>query len=116
MLAGVIGAAVMFTRVVVDGDSMLPTLEEGDRLLVLRIGHRRRLRAGDLVTLRDPRESGPVVLVKRVADLDGGSADVRGDNPPASTDTRAFGRVPLASVTGKVLYRYGPPGRSGGVR
>jgi nickel-type superoxide dismutase maturation protease len=116
ILIGVVGAAMVFTRVVVEGDSMLPTLVEGDRLLVVRIGHRPRLRPGDLVTLRDPRAGGPVGLVKRVADLDGESADVRGDNPSASTDSRAFGRVPIACLTGKVLYRYGPPGRSGGVR
>jgi nickel-type superoxide dismutase maturation protease len=116
-LMGAVGAAAVFSRVAVAGDSMLPTLEPGDRLLVLRIGHRRLIRPGDLVTVRDPREDGSRrVLVKRVGDLDGESAEVTGDNPDASTDSRSFGRVPLSFVTGRVLYRYAPGPRAGVVR
>jgi nickel-type superoxide dismutase maturation protease len=111
---GALGVAAVLSRVVVSGDSMLPTLEPGDRLVVLRFGHRRGLRPGDLVTLLDPREGGPArVMVKRIGDLDSEGAEVAGDNPDASTDSRTFGRVPLTSVTGKVLYRYAPPERAG---
>ena len=107
----------MFSRVAVAGDSMLPALEPGDRLVVLRLGHRRRLRAGDLVTVRDPRADGDGrVLVKRIADVDPESVELTGDNPDASTDSRSFGRVPLGLVTGKVLYRYAPRPRAGVVR
>jgi hypothetical protein len=56
------------------------------------------------------------MLVKRVGDVDSDSAEVAGDNPDASTDSRTFGRVPLGSVTGKVLYRYFPAERAGVVR
>jgi type IV secretory pathway protease TraF len=67
--------------------------------------------------VRDPREEGPGrVLVKRIADLDRSEAEVIGDNPDASTDSRSFGRVPLTSVTGRVLYRYAPAQRAGRVR
>lgn len=114
---GALGVAAAFFRVVVEGDSMLPTLEPGDRLVVLRSGYRRRLRTGDLVTVRDPREEGRGrVLVKRIADLDRSEAEVSGDNPDASADSRSFGRVPLESVTGRVLYRYAPAERAGRVR
>ena len=114
LVLGALGLAAVFSRVVVSGDSMLPTLEPGDRLLVLRLGHRRGLRLGDLVTVRDPRGDGPRrVLVKRVGDAEGESVEVAGDNPDASTDSRSFGRVPLALVTGKVLYRYAPAERAG---
>jgi hypothetical protein len=37
---------------------------------------------------------------------------VAGDNPAASTDSRALGPLPRRSVLGVVVYRYGPPGRS----
>jgi nickel-type superoxide dismutase maturation protease len=111
----VLGAAAL-SRVVVSGDSMLPTLEPGDRLVVLRLAHRRGLRRGDLVTVRDPRDGPARMLVKRVGDVDSDSAEVAGDNPDASTDSRTFGRVPLGSVTGKVLYRYSPAERAGVVR
>jgi nickel-type superoxide dismutase maturation protease len=114
LLFGAVGLAAVFARVVVSGDSMLPTLEQGDRLLVLRFGHRRGLRLGDLVTVRDPTDDGRgAVLVKRVGDVDRESVELTGDNPEASTDSRSFGRVPLASVTGKVLYRYAPAERAG---
>ena len=114
MVLAAAGAATVFTRVEIVGDSMLPTLEQGDRLVVLRFGHRRRLRLGDLVTVRDPREDGHRrVLVKRVADVDREGVELTGDNPEASTDSRSFGRVPLGSVTGKVLYRYAPAPRAG---
>ncbi len=93
---------------------MTPTLEAGDRLLVLRLGHRWRLRPGDLVTLEAPPGPGrPARLVKRVVDADGTSVEVAGDNPVASTDSRTFGRLPARTVTGKVLYRYAPPERAG---
>ena len=106
-----------FGRVTVTGDSMRPTLEEGDCLVVLRLGSRWRLRAGALVTVRDPRpDAGDRVLVKRVADLGPRSAALAGDNPERSTDSRAFGQVPLSSVTGRAFYRYAPPGRTGRVR
>jgi len=104
----------VFTRVTVAGDSMLPTLVPGDRLLVLRLIHRPGLRPGRIVTVRDPRaEADGRVLIKRIAALDAAGATLVGDNPAASTDSRTFGPVPVRSITGTVLYRYGPAGRSG---
>ncbi|HEX4904579.1 MAG TPA: S26 family signal peptidase [Acidimicrobiales bacterium] len=94
--------------VVVDGDSMRPTLEPGDRLVVLRLPPR----VGDLVALR--REGR--VLVKRVAALDGDQLVVHGDNATASTDSRTFGPVRRSSVLGRVVYRYAPTARAGRVQ
>ncbi|MEA2704918.1 MAG: hypothetical protein QOD63_2863 [Actinomycetota bacterium] len=88
---------------------MLPTLEPGDRLLVLRGP---RARPGDLVTVPDPRDTSRT-LVKRVASVAGGAVVVVGDNPGRSTDSRAFGTVPAASVRGRVVYRYHPDHRRG---
>ena len=99
-------------RVEVAGDSMRPTLEPGDRLLVLR---GRRARPGDLVTVPDPRDASRTV-VKRVASVSGDGVVVRGDNPSQSTDSRSFGAVPAASVRGRVVYRYHPDHRRGQVR
>jgi len=52
-------------------------------------------------------------VVKRVADVSGGTVVVRGDNPDASTDSRTFGPVPAASIGGRVVYRYFPERRRG---
>ena len=95
-------------RFVVTGDSMLPTLRPGDRLLVARIGHAHE---GDLVVVRDPRSPSRLVC-KRVVSADARHIVVRGDNPDASTDSRAFGPVPVERVIGRVLRRYYPPGLS----
>ena len=70
---------------------------------------------GDVVAVPRPRGVRGRLLVKRVAGVDRprGTVEVRGDAPDASTDSRTFGPVPLASVVGRAVYRYGPPGRSG---
>ncbi len=100
-------AVRLFGRIVVEGDSMRPTLLPGDRLLVLRGG---RARPGDLVVSADPRERSRVV-VKRVAAVGPEGLTVHGDNPAASTDSRSFG--PLRRVDGRALYRYHPAHRAG---
>jgi len=111
-------AARCVHRVAVEGGSMAPTLLDGDRLLVLSrsLCPVVRLEVGDIVALCDPRLPGRL-LVKRVASINRSNltVDVRGDAPDASTDSRHFGPVPLASVIGRVVHRYGPPGRSGPV-
>ena len=96
-------------RMEVGGESMRPTLEPGDRLLVLRGP---RARPGDLVAVADPRDASRT-LVKRVASVSGGGVLVVGDNPSGSTDSRAFGTVPATSVAGRVVYRYHPDHRRG---
>jgi nickel-type superoxide dismutase maturation protease len=95
----------------VEGDSMRPDLEPGDRLLVVR---RRRLRSGDLVALADPRQP-ERTMVKRVAVVDPEHATVTvlGDNRAASTDSRTFGPVPRELVLGRAVYRYWPEHRRG---
>lgn len=105
-------------RVVVEGASMAPTLLDGDRLVVLARpwGPPARPAVGELVAVPDPRRPARV-LVKRVASVDWTDRTlvVLGDAPDASTDSRHFGPVPLRSVIGRVVHRYGPPGRSGPV-
>jgi nickel-type superoxide dismutase maturation protease len=97
-------------RVEVQGASMAPTLQEGDRLVALG---RLRGRPGDIVAVRDPRVPSRL-LVKRVNGVEvDRSLRVSGDNPHASTDSRTFGPVPPALVVGRVVWRYWPPPRRG---
>ncbi|MBV9285574.1 MAG: nickel-type superoxide dismutase maturation protease [Acidimicrobiia bacterium] len=102
-------------RVAVNGDSMRPALEPGDRLLVVRFP-RLRPSPGDVVAVVDPREPNRV-LVKRVTDVDAdGRVTVVGDNPAASTDSRTFGAVDAGLVVGRAFYRYWPQARRGRLR
>lgn len=99
-------------RVVVEGDSMRPALEPGDRLLVLPW---LRPRPGTVVAAADPRDPARTI-VKRVAAVDGdGCAVLLGDAPHASTDSRTFGPVPPDLVRGRAVWRYFPPARRGRV-
>jgi nickel-type superoxide dismutase maturation protease len=100
--------ALLF-RVVVEGESMWPTLVPGDRLLVVRT---RRVRRGDLVAVPDPRERGRTI-VKRVALVERDAVTVVGDNAGASTDSRVFGPVDRRDLRGRVVYRYWPEDRRG---
>lgn len=92
--------------VVVRGESMAPTLRDGDRLVV-RVG--RRPVPGDLVVFRARDvvpESEPALMVKRVARVaPDGSVVVRGDNA-RSQDSRHFGGVPGESIVGVVRRRW----------
>lgn len=118
-LVGAAAAAVAallgrgFDVVEVRGRSMTPALWPGDRLLVLPL--RRAPRIGEIVLAPDPREPSRE-LVKRVAAVSATGVTLRGDNPAASTDARAFGSVPVDSVRWRAVARTWPPGRIGLLR
>ncbi len=104
---------------VVVGDSMEPTLVQGDRVLVDRWScSRRSPRVGEVILVRT--DDGAIV-VKRVAraprHAPGGltrpSVWVLGDNPGASRDSRHFGAVPIDRVAGRLAWRYWPVSRFG---
>ena len=121
-LAAVAAAAVAAGRwldiVAVSGRSMAPTLLAGDRLLVEAFSYRRRPPcAGEIVLAADPRRPSRE-LVKRIGGVDpsSGSAELVGDAPDASTDSRSFGPVDLVDVRWRAAFRVWPPGRVGLVR
>jgi nickel-type superoxide dismutase maturation protease len=92
------------SQVIVQGPSMEPTLWPGDRLLTVpAIG--RALRAGDVVVVADPADS-QHRLVKRIRGVGGGTVDVRGDAPDRSTDSRAWGRLPVHAVRRVAVARW----------
>lgn len=97
---------MLVRRIRVDGDSMRPTLEPGDRVVCVRA---RRVNTGDLVAVHDPRDGR--LLVKRVATVD--PLTVVGDNAHASTDSRVFGALQPHDLVGRVVYRYLPEHRRG---
>lgn len=109
----IVGAAILAylgalaanrSQVQVRGSSMEPTLQPGDRLLTVP-AIPRALRAGRVVVVADPADPGHLV-VKRLADVDCASVEVRGDAPERSTDSRTWGRLPRAAVRRIVVARW----------
>jgi len=102
----------------VRGRSMEPALLPGDRLIVEGFSYRRRApRSGEIVLAPDPRHP-ERELVKRVGRVDASShsAELLGDAPAASTDSRAFGPVELGDLRWRAALRVWPPGRIGTLR
>ena len=115
MAAGITVGRRWLDVVEVRGGSMAPALLPGDRLLVESHSYQGRApRSGEVVLAADPRMP-ERELIKRVAAVDEESAmaDLRGDAPAASTDSRDFGAVPLSSIRWRAAYRYWPPARVG---
>eukprot|EP00741_Cyanophora_paradoxa_P011421 tig00020556_g11032.t1 len=116
----------------VHGPSMQPTLQTEDWLFVDRFSHRwpreRPHAVGDVVFFASPIAANRLV-VKRIAALPGDWVDPRngnspfqvprghvwmlGDNPGMSTDSRAYGPVPMGLIRGRALCLLKPGDRRG---
>jgi signal peptidase I len=116
LAGGLVAARAVLQVVGVRGDSMTPTYQHGDQLLVLRRGFRRRVRVGAVVVCLPPPgvviPDGEAVahsqlMVKRVAELTGGRLYVLGDAPQHSMDSRMFGPLVPELVRGVVVRRLG---------
>lgn len=95
--------------VLVEGPSMLPTLQPGD-CLVVRRPH--RVRAGSVVVARFPARPDLLVVKRAVrpeaAPRGGRGAGlwwVEGDNPAVTDDSRRYGPAEVLAV---VVWRYWP--------
>ncbi len=90
-----------YLRVVVQGASMVPTLYDGDQLLVRRTA---AVQPTDLVVARFSGTPDRLVVKRAVRQVPGGWWLV-GDNPAGSDDSRRHGP---AALLGKVVWRYWP--------
>src|SRR5581483_3256641 len=120
-----------FFVIIVEGTSMLPTLQCGDRILVLRWWPRKWLQKNQIICILSPRTSplrGTVteyLLIKRIVAVAGetfkplgrSNSDMQnwyipskhlfvcGDNQENSDDSRKWGPIPLHSVKGIVIMK-----------
>ena len=86
----------------VNGDSMTPTLDDGDVVLVERNAD---TNIGDVVLAQHPYKQS-VTMLKRIAAIDeNGRFELRGDNASDSTDSRTFGSVSIEYIKGKAVCR-----------
>src|SRR5262249_11726767 len=87
---------------IVEGDSMLPTLKSGDTVL---INPRMKGSVGEIVAANHPYKQS-VKVVKRVESINSeGRYVLTGDNPLGSTDSRSFGSISKDDIAGKVVCR-----------
>jgi signal peptidase I len=151
LLETIVLAVVLFfainavsARVRVDGFSMVPTLQDGEYVLVNRLAYRSNLpKRGDIIVFVSP-QSPDLDLIKRVIGLPGdtvkisngrvqvngqelnepyiaaapiyhnewnvpeGNLFVLGDNRNDSSDSHAWGMLPIENVIGKAILVYWP--------
>ena len=109
------------SRFTVSGNSMFPTLRQGQDILSFNWAYLgRKPKVGDIVVVRVKSEKvvpavtirqtgggrGKVIreIVKRVQKTHGRRVFVIGDNPKESTDSRDFGFINKDQIVGKVIY------------
>ena len=88
-----------YQRVRISGPSMVPTLYDGD---VVVVRHTTRIRSGDIVLARF-RDLPERLVVKRAVAPDGSGWHVRSDNETAGGDSRTHGP---ADVVGRIIWRW----------
>jgi nickel-type superoxide dismutase maturation protease len=88
--------------VLVEGDSMLPSLKNGDGIL---INTDEKVVVGDIVLAKHPFKKS-VNILKRISEIDeNGNYFLVGDNPAESTDSRTFGALSPKHILGKAVCR-----------
>ncbi|KAL3097849.1 hypothetical protein niasHS_000584 [Heterodera schachtii] len=92
------------------GDSMLPTIHDGDIHWARVWDPNDDLRPGDIVCLVDPLDASEYVT-KRVFAVHKDCIEVRGDNVKRSLDSRKYGPVPAGLVRYRVSVRLLPLNR-----
>jgi len=121
--AGVAWACLRWrpSRVLIEGESMAPTLLPGDRALTIPL---RQPKIGDVVVVEHPERPGYEMVKRLIAGPGDRAGDrtlgpdewwVEGDFAAASTDSRAFGPVHVDGSLGKVVLVYWPKERRGRV-
>lgn len=88
----------------VQGDSMEPTLREGDTILALAANWL-PVKPGRIIAFR----RGDALFIKRALNREGEGWYVVGDNPSRSSDSRRFGPVPESDIRATAVSSLFPP-------
>ncbi|MGI8670679.1 MAG: nickel-type superoxide dismutase maturation protease [Aridibacter sp.] len=89
-------------KYLVEGNSMLPTLKDGDKVLVDK---QAKIEVGDIVVAKHPLEQVSEVMKRVERITEHGSYFLVGDNLKESTDSRHYGAVTKDYIKGKVVGR-----------
>lgn len=86
----------------VSGQSMLPTLADGQYIIGESLAYKfHNPKIGDIVVLKSPDN---ISLIKRIADRKSDKYFVEGDNKKESKDSRHFGPVEINKISAKIIY------------
>lgn len=89
----------------VTGNSMLPTLRDGEDVLVYPVPRSAKIFPGEIVVCRHPHKP-KVRIIKRVSEaFYDGSCYVLSDNASEGTDSRSFGVLDRGLILGRVTSR-----------
>lgn len=89
-------------RFKVTGESMMPSLQPGEQILIAPYIYRQQLpQLGDIIVTTHPQQK-QLMIVKRITRInEDGSYFVTGDNLAASNDSRHWGTIKLTDIIGK---------------
>jgi nickel-type superoxide dismutase maturation protease len=87
----------------IEGDSMYPTLRNGDQVLICPYDE---IRVGDIVLANHPFKAS-IKIIKRVAQVqDDGRLFLVGDDAMESQDSRSFGGIKRNDILGRATCRF----------
>lgn len=90
-----------FSRFTVHGNSMFPTLNEGQDVLCFNWAYVfSKRKVGDIIVITIKGKE----LVKRIHKINDRLIYVQGDNKSESTDSRSFGPIKKSEILGKVIW------------
>jgi signal peptidase I len=89
----------------VDGTSMLPTLEEGDLVVIQNVPFA-DLHVGDIIVYNPPCSATGSSVIHRIVNFSGGGAITRGDNNPYTDIAGGIATGPITAncYVGKVVF------------
>ena len=94
----------MFRLIKVTGESLSPSFQEGDYVVVVTLPYiMRKIRRGDIVVFRQA-EFGTMIKKVDYLDPDQGTVYVVGTHKD-SVDSKRFGTISVQALIGKVIWR-----------
>lgn len=90
-----------FSRYRVFGDSMLPTLKEGDEVICYTWAYNKRSPKVDDLVVAKMKD---LEIIKRVLFVRDNEVYLKGDNEQQSTDSRNFGWISTRQIVGKAVW------------
>lgn len=106
VLAVMMCILLLFPLIRVCGDSMSPTLLDGEYLIGTRLFNKKSCEIGGVYVFRPPYDSEDrKYVIKRLHHIRGGKYFFIGDNPECSYDSRNYGYVDSKNIVAKIVTR-----------